>query len=73
MCLDVPQGRFSTFETNHPNNADRVLIDVITYWIDNKEASWDKLATALEECDHAMMAKKIQSKLNFNEHTLKKL
>ena len=63
MCLDIPQGRLSTFETNHPNNADRVLMDVITYWIDNDgEASWDKLATALEKCEHAVMAKKIQSK-----------
>ena len=37
-------------------------MDVINWWINNKEASWDKLATALKECGHAMMAKKIQSK-----------
>ena len=63
MYLDVPQGRLSTFEANRPNNADGVLMDVITYWIDNDgEASWERLATALEKCGHAVMAKKIQSK-----------
>ena len=61
--LDVPPGRLSTFEANRPNNANGVLMDVITYWIDNnRQASWDRLATALEECDHAVIAKKIQSK-----------
>ena len=62
VYLDVPQGRLSNFETDHPNNAVSVLMDVINYWIKNKEASQDKLATALKRCDHAMMAKKIQSK-----------
>ena len=65
VFLDVPQERLHTFAVNNPNNADGVLMDVITYWIDNdrdREASWDRLATALEECGHAVMAKKIQSK-----------
>ena len=63
MCLNIPPGQVSTFETNHPNDADGVLMDVITYWTDNDgEASWDKLAAALKECGHAVMAKKIQSK-----------
>ena len=62
VFLDVPQERLLTFAVNNPNNADGVLMDVITYWIDNDKASWDRLATALEECGHAVMAKKIQSK-----------
>ena len=63
LLLDVPEGRIQTFITNHPHNADGVLIDVITYWIDNdREASWDRLATVLEKCGHAVMAKKIRSK-----------
>ena len=65
VFLDVPQERLLTFAVNNPNDADGVLMDVITYWIDNDndgEASWDRLATALEECGHPVMAKKIQSK-----------
>ena len=62
-CLDIPQGRLSTFKTNHPNDADGELMDVINYWIDNDgEASWERLATALEECHHTVIAKKIRSK-----------
>ena len=60
VCLDIPPGRLSTFEANHPKNANEVLMDVITYWIDNNgKASWDKLAAALKECGHAVMAKKV--------------
>ena len=63
LLLDVPAGRIQTFITNRPHNADGVLMDVITYWNDNDgEASWDRLATALEKCGHAVMAKKIRSK-----------
>ena len=62
VFLDVPQERLDTFAVNNPNNADGVLMDVITYWIDNDgEASWDRLATALEKCGHAVIAKKVFS------------
>ena len=63
LLLDVPEGRIQTFITNYPHDADGVLMDVITYWIVNDGgASWDRLATALEKCGHAVMAKKIRSK-----------
>ena len=65
VFLDVPQEQFHTFIVNHPNNADGVLMDVITYWIDNdREASWDRLATALKKCGHAVMAKKVFSQIS---------
>ena len=61
VFLDVPQERLHTFAVNNP---DGVLMDVITYWIDNDgEASWDRLATVLEECGHAVMAKKVFSQI----------
>ena len=65
LLLGVPAGRIQTFITNRPHNADGELMDVITYWNDNDgEASWDRLATALKKCGHAVMAKKVFSQIS---------
>ena len=62
LFLNVPKSKLNTFEINHPRNANRVLMDVIEYWLDNDLSfSWDKLADALEKCDYAVSANKIRT------------
>ena len=45
---------------NSYGNADRLLSNVITEWLNNdSDKSWHKLAGALRYCNHSVMADKI--------------
>lgn len=60
MLLNIPPGVLNRFVANNPNNHDGVLMDVITYWNDNDEISWDTLSNALKKCGQKEMAAKIK-------------
>ena len=61
---DVPHSQLSTIATNVAGRADaqkEALSSTVDYWLRNDlTASWEKLATAVEKCDHAVLANKIR-------------
>ena len=64
LRVDVPYDQLSTIATNVAGKADaqkEALISTVDYWLRNDEyASWEKLATAVEKCDYAVLANKIR-------------
>ena len=67
LQVDVPHSQLSTIATNVAGKADaqkEALISTVDYWLRNDEyASWEKLATAVEKCDHAVLANKIRRRV----------
>ena len=65
LQVDVPNSKLSTIATNVAGKADaqkEALISTVDYWLRNDlTASWEKLATAVEKCDYAVLANKIRS------------
>ena len=60
IFLNVPKSTIDVIQVDHPNDSTRMLMGVIDYWLNNDHGfSWDKLASALEECGHAALAKKL--------------
>ena len=61
--LDVPRRVFEESQANHPRNAYRWKTDALQWWIDNKEATWEEIATALEspEVGEGNLAGKVRS------------
>ena len=49
--LDIDTNHLKTFENNHPKCIDRQKIEVIKFWLNNKECSWKILADAVEHMD----------------------
>ena len=64
LQVDVPHSRLSTIATNVAGRADaqkEALSSTVDYWLRNDlTASWEKLATAVEKCDHSVLANKIR-------------
>ena len=67
LQVDVPNSKLSTIATNVAGKADaqeEALISTVDYWLRNDEyASWEKLATAVEKCDYAVLANKIRRRV----------
>ena len=63
MALGVPKRVIQESQTNHPRDVYRVKSDALSWWVANKEASWDGVATALEATgvDEQNLAKHIRS------------
>ena len=60
VYLGIKPGRISALKKNNNNDADRLLSEIITEWLNNdNEKSWDKLANALKKCNHSVMADKL--------------
>ena len=58
--MGIKPGRISALKKNNNNDADRLLSEIITEWLNNDdEKSWDKLANALRNCNHSVMADKL--------------
>lgn len=48
--LDVPAREWKMFEKNYPNDVERQMTEVITYWQNNTaDCSWEALANAVEQ------------------------
>ena len=46
-----------------------MLIDVLNYWLEtDPRKSWSKLAEALEDCNHRVVAEKIRSTESFGKY-----
>ena len=58
--LGIKPGRITALKQISGGDPDRLLSNVITEWLNNdSEKSWQKLAKALKNCDHSLIAKKI--------------
>ena len=64
LQVDVPYDQLSTIATNVAGKADaqkEALLSTVDYWLRNDlTASWEKLATAVEKCDYAVLANEIR-------------
>ena len=61
--LGIEPGRISTLEKNSGKDAEELLSVIINEWLYNDvDKSLDKLAEALEHCDHKIMAKELLEK-----------
>ena len=71
--LGIKSGRLSDLKTKSGGDPDRLLSSVITEWLNNdSEKSWQKLATALKQCDYSLIAKKIAPQEGMHEfHIIK--
>ena len=50
--LGLDKNTYDKFETNHPRDSDRVLIEVVDWWMKNKvdpKPSWQELRRVLSE------------------------
>ena len=63
IALGVPRRIIETSQVNHPQDIYRVKLDALSWWIANKEASWDAVAKALETMgvDERNLATQIRS------------
>ena len=60
--LGIKPGRIAALRQKSGGDPDRLLSRVIREWLNNdSEKSWLKLAKALKNCDHSLIAKKIPS------------
>ena len=63
--LNIPSGKLDEFRHNNMGNVKGMLIDVLNYWLEtDPRKSWSKLAQAVEDCDHRVLAEKIRSTKN---------
>ena len=64
LQVDVPHDQLSTIATNVAGKADaqkEALLSTVDYWLRNDlTSSWEKLATAVQKCDYAVLANKIR-------------
>ena len=57
----VPNYR-SYVQQNNSSDAKGFLLDTINYWLENDtEKSWSKLAEAVEDCGHKLLAETARS------------
>ena len=60
--LNIPSGKLDEFRRNNMGDVKGMLIDVLNYWLEtDPRKSWSKLAEAVEDCDHGVLAEKIRS------------
>ena len=58
--LDFKASRLNVIGDDHPNNAERAKITLISEWLQNDpKASWDKLAAALRQMGHQNLSEAI--------------
>ena len=61
LQVDVPYSQLSTIAINVAGRAEEALSSTVDHWLRNDlNASWEKLATAVEKCNHAILANKIR-------------
>ena len=59
--LGINHGRISTLKSNNVGNADEMLSAILSEWLNNdSEKSWEKLAKALRNLSHSLIADKIE-------------
>ena len=55
--LGISPAVIKTFKHNCGSNSERLLSEVLNYWLNNdNEKSWSKLAGALEFCNYRILA-----------------
>ena len=60
--LNIPSGKLDEFRHNNMGDVKGMLIDVLNYWLEtDPRKSWSKLAEAVEDCDHGVLAEKLRS------------
>ena len=63
--LGVPAHILSAIDSKHPQDTDRSKSAVIIWWLQNiEDTSWKKLAQALEEIEHKVLAKKLRETMS---------
>ena len=71
VYLGLPPARLDEISHNNPRDCEKVLQDVISYWLENdKDKSWTKLAGAVQTCGHAVLADTIRSVYGAPQPTL---
>ena len=66
--LNIPSGKLDEFRRNNMGDVKGMLIDVLNYWLEtDPRKSWSKLAEAVEDCDHRVLAEKIRSTKNYGK------
>ena len=59
--LSIPSGKLDEFSHNNMGDVKGMLIDVLNYWLEtDPRKSWSKLAEAVEDCDHGVLAEKLR-------------
>ena len=60
--LEISSAKLQELKQNNSSDAEGFLLDTINYWLENDtEKSWTKLAEALEDCGHKVLAEKARS------------
>ena len=60
--LDISSAKLQELKQNNSSDAEGFLLDTINYWLENDtEKSWSKLAEAVEDCGHKLLAEKARS------------
>ena len=71
VYLGIKPGRIAALKQISGGDPDRLLSSIITEWLDNdKEKSWQKLATALRHCHHSLIANKIPPQEGMHEFAI---
>ena len=61
--LDLTYTQLQDMSHNNTGNVEGFLISVLNYWLEtDPEKSWSKLAEAVEDCGHKVLAEKIRQK-----------
>ena len=57
IYLDISCAKLQELQQNNFSDSEGFLIDAINYWLKNDtEKSWSKLAEAVENCGHKLLA-----------------
>ena len=60
--LDISCAKLQELKQNNFSDSEGFLIDTINYWLENDtEKSWSKLAEAVENCGHKLLAEEARS------------
>ena len=66
--LGIKPGRISALKTKSGGDPDRLLSNIIIEWLNNDNGKcWQKLAKALKNCDHSLIAEKIAPQEGMHE------
>ncbi len=63
LMLGVPVSVVEDIRHNRTSNAKQALKDLIQYWLNSGEASWEDLACALEDMGNRRLAQSIREVL----------
>ena len=63
--LGVPAHKLNAIDRQHTQDTDRSKTEVIIWWLQNiEDTSWKKLAQAVEEIEHKVLAKKLRETMS---------